>query len=563
MTASKALPSPSESRHLWLTLSSGVIAAAFVALYFWFARDFNPLWLAYPKALIGIVFVALALAQLRPREGIYRGIAERLLWGGSLAHFFIFFMCASALVFIEDPREVGPVTALALYAVFYSLLVWIIALTYAVLDPSPASGARWSIIRTGITLFTISPLIYIPALFAMLAGSMTSNWRAEVAAIPEHFVLIDAEPFLFAAAASSIITGLITVATRPKITTDFLTQVAGLFVLIHALLTFTKVISFLFMSADPGALTPSMSATISGYAFIAIAYLIGTALTKRRLARLPHRGALLTAAFPALGAYFVFTTVAPTEVLMSALVALVLLVSVLTYLSNLEINIAERTSELEDEKRKTEDLLGNILPQHVVQELKEQGASSPRLLNEVSVMFTDFVGFTEIAQRLTPEQLIAQLNEIFTGFDAIVERHHSERIKTIGDAYMCVSGLTGHDSMPTKNLITVASEMLDFVAQFNEGSNTSWQIRIGIASGSCIAGIVGTKKYQFDLFGDTVNTAARMEAYSSPGLINVDERSFELTKNDTGLVFDARPLTHVKGKGDQKMYFVASAQRRA
>jgi len=563
MTASKALPSPSESRHLWLTLSSGVIAAAFVALYFWFARDFNPLWLADPKALIGIVFVALALAQLRPREGIYRGIAERLLWGGSLAHFFIFFMCASALVFIEDPREVGPVTALALYAVFYSLLVWIIALTYAVLDPSPASGARWSIIRTGVTLFTISPLIYIPALFAMLAGSMTSNWRAEVAAIPEHFVLIDAEPFLFAAAASSIITGLITVATRPKITTDFLTQVAGLFVLIHALLTFTKVISFLFMSADPGALTPSMSATISGYAFIAIAYLIGTALTKRRLARLPHRGALLTAAFPALGAYFVFTTVAPTEVLMSALVALVLLVSVLTYLSNLEINIAERTSELEDEKRKTEDLLGNILPQHVVQELKEQGASSPRLLNEVSVMFTDFVGFTEIAQRLTPEQLIAQLNEIFTGFDAIVERHHSERIKTIGDAYMCVSGLTGHDSMPTKNLITVASEMLDFVAQFNEGSNTSWQIRIGIASGSCIAGIVGTKKYQFDLFGDTVNTAARMEAYSSPGLINVDERSFELTKNDTGLVFDARPLTHVKGKGDQKMYFVASAQRRA
>ena len=563
MTASKALPSPNESRHLWLTFSSGVIAAAFVALYFWFARDFNPLWLADPKALIGIVFVALALAQLRPREGIYRGIAERLLWGGSLAHFFIFFMCASALVFIEDPREVGPVTALALYAVFYSLLVWIIALTYAVLDPSPASGARWSIIRTGVTLFTISPLIYIPALFAMLAGSMTSNWRAEAAAIPEHFVLIDAEPFLFAAAASSIITGLITVATRPKITTDFLTQVAGLFVLIHALLTFTKVISFLFMSADPGALTPSMSATISGYAFIATAYLIGTALTKRRLARLPHRGALLAAAFSALGAYFVFTTVAPTEVLMSALVPLVLLVSVLTYLSNLEINIAERTSELEDEKRKTEDLLGNILPQHVVQELKEQGASSPRLLNEVSVMFTDFVGFTEIAQRLTPEQLIAQLNEIFTGFDAIVERHHSERIKTIGDAYMCVSGLTGHDSMPTKNLITVASEMLDFAAQFNEGSNTSWQIRIGIASGSCIAGIVGTKKYQFDLFGDTVNTAARMEAYSSPGLINVDERSFELTKNDTGLVFDARPLTHVKGKGDQKMYFVASAQRRA
>ena len=559
MTASKTLPSPHESQHLWLAFASGVITVAFVALYFWFVRDFNPLWLVDPKALIGVVFVALALAQLRPRLGIYRGIVERLLWGGSLAHFFIFFMCASALVFIEDPREVGPVTALALYAVFYSLLVWIIALTYALLDPSQASGVRWSIARTGVTLFTISPLVYIPALYVMFLSSMVSNWRTEVAAIPENFVLIDAEPFLFATAAASVITGLITVVTKPKITTHFLTQVAGLFVLIHALLTFTKVISFLFMPTDPDALTPSMSATISGYAFIAIAYLTGTALTKRRFTRLPHRGALVTAAFAALGAYFVFTTVAPAEVLMSALVPLVLLVSVLTYLSNLEINIAERTSELEDEKRKTENLLGNILPQHVVQELKNKGTSSPRLFDDVSVMFTDFVGFTEIAQKLTPEQLISQLNEIFTGFDAIVEHHYSERIKTIGDAYMCVSGLTGSDSMPTKNLITVASEMLDFVAQFNEDSNTSWQIRIGIASGSCIAGIVGTKKYQFDLFGDTVNTAARMEAYSSPGLINVDERSFELAKNDTGLVFDARPVTHVKGKGDQKMYFVATA----
>ena len=559
MTESKALPSSHKRQHLWLAFASGVISATFVALYFWFARDSNPLWLVNPKALMGVIFVALALAQLRPRQGIYRGIGTRLMWGVSLAHFFIFFMCASALVFIEDPRDVGPVTALALYTVFYSLFVWIMALTHALLDQSQTPGTRWSIAGTGVTLFTISPVIYLPVLFVVSVGSMDGDWRTELVAMSESFALVDVEPFLFATAAASVITGQIAVVTKPKITAHFLTQVAGLFVLIHALLTFTKVISFLFMPTDPDALTPSMSATISGYAFIAIAYLIGTALTKRRFARLPHRGALLTAAFAALGAYFVFTTVAPAEVLMSALVPLVLLVSVLTYLSNLEINIAERTSELEDEKRKTENLLGNILPQHVVQELKNKGTSSPRLFDDVSVMFTDFVGFTEIAHRLTPEQLIAQLNEIFTGFDAIVEYHYSERIKTIGDAYMCVSGLTGSDSMPTKNLITVASEMLDFVAQFNEDSNTSWQIRIGIASGSCIAGIVGTKKYQFDLFGDTVNTAARMEAYSSPGLINVDERSFELAKNDTDLVFDARPVTHVKGKGDQKMYFVATA----
>lgn len=560
MTESKALPSSHKRQHLWLAFASGVISATFVALYFWFARDSNPLWLVNPKALMGVIFVALALAQLRPRQGIYRGIGTRLMWGVSLAHFFIFFMCASALVFIEDPRDVGPVTALALYAVFYSLFVWIMALTHALLDQSQTPGTRWSIAGTGVTLFTISPVIYLPVLFVVLVSSMDGDWRTELVAMSESFALVDVEPFLFAAAASSIITGLIIVVTKSKITAHFLTKVAGLFVLIHALLTFAKVISFLFMLADPDALTPTMSATISGYAFISFIYLIGTALTKRRFARLPHRGALLTAAFAALGAYFVFTTVAPAEVLMSALVPLVLLVSVLTYLSNLEINIAERTSELEDEKRKTENLLGNILPQHVVQELKNKGTSSPRLFDDVSVMFTDFVGFTEIAQRLTPEQLIVQLNEIFTGFDAIVERHHSERIKTIGDAYMCVSGLTGSDSMPTKNLITAASEMLVFVEQFNKASITSWQIRIGIASGSCVAGIVGTKKYQFDLFGDTVNTAARMEAYSSPGLINIDQQSYELAQYETGLIFEARPVTHVKGKGDQKMYFVAPAQ---
>lgn len=560
MTESKALPSSHKRQHLWLAFASGVISATFVALYFWFARDSNPLWLVNPKALMGVIFVALALAQLRPRQGIYRGIGTRLMWGVSLAHFFIFFMCASALVFIEDPRDVGPVTALALYAVFYSLFVWIMALTHALLDQSQTPGTRWSIAGTGVTLFTISPVIYLPVLFVVLVSSMDGDWRTELVAMSESFALVDVEPFLFAAAASSIITGLIIVVTKSKITAHFLTKVAGLFVLIHALLTFAKVISLLFMLADPDALTPTMSATISGYAFISFIYLIGTALTKRRFARLPHRGALLTAAFAALGAYFVFTTVAPAEVLMSALVPLVLLVSVLTYLSNLEINIAERTSELEDEKRKTENLLGNILPQHVVQELKNKGTSSPRLFDDVSVMFTDFVGFTEIAQRLTPEQLIVQLNEIFTGFDAIVERHHSERIKTIGDAYMCVSGLTGSDSMPTKNLITAASEMLVFVEQFNKASITSWQIRIGIASGSCVAGIVGTKKYQFDLFGDTVNTAARMEAYSSPGLINIDQQSYELAQYETGLIFEARPVTHVKGKGDQKMYFVAPAQ---
>ena len=348
MTESKTLPSLDKSEHLWLAFASGVIATAFAALYFWFARDSNPLWLVNPKALMGVVFVALALAQLRPRQGIYRGITERLLWGGSLAHFFIFFMCVSALVFIENPRELGPVTALALYAVFYSLLVWIVTLTHALLNQSQSPATRSSIAGTGVTLFTISPLIYIPAFFIMLADSMVGDWRTEIVATPEHFVLIDTEPFLFAAIAFSIIVGLIRVIIKPSISPHFLTQLAGLFVLIHALLTFTKVISFLFMAADPAALTPSMSATISGYAFIATAYLIGTALTKRQLAQLPHRGALLVAAIAALGAYFVFTTVAPAEVLMSALVPLALLVSVLSYLSNLEINIAERTSELED-----------------------------------------------------------------------------------------------------------------------------------------------------------------------------------------------------------------------
>jgi class 3 adenylate cyclase len=280
--------------------------------------------------------------------------------------------------------------------------------------------------------------------------------------------------------------------------------------------------------------------------------------SKNALLMLPalNGRSLLIALASTICAYFAFVLVAPPRALIFGVIPLILLAALLAYLSNLEGTIKERTDELAEEKEKTEGLLANILPQYVVEELKEKGTSTPKFFDEVAVMFTDFVGFTSITQKLPPRDLIEQLNTIFTRFDEVLEQHQSERIKTIGDAYMCVSGLSASNSTPASNLLRISREMLTALKEINEALGTDWQIRIGVASGNCIGGIVGTKKYQFDLFGDTVNTAARMEAYSSPGCVNIDAKTYEAVCNEPSFIFKARPLTAVKGKGDQQMFFV-------
>lgn len=207
-----------------------------------------------------------------------------------------------------------------------------------------------------------------------------------------------------------------------------------------------------------------------------------------------------------------------------------------------------------EEKRRVEELLLNILPAKVVDELKEKGVSHPEDFRKVTVFFSDFAGFTELSSRLEPKELIAELNEMFTEFDRIMETHGCERIKTIGDAYLAVCGMPRENEKHVESMLMAAIEIRDYLEQRNSQKEIKWHIRIGIHSGHVIGGIVGTKKYIYDVFGDTINTASRMESNSEPGRINVSEQTRRLTNG--AFRFEDRGSHSVKGKGRMRMYFL-------
>jgi tetratricopeptide (TPR) repeat protein len=206
------------------------------------------------------------------------------------------------------------------------------------------------------------------------------------------------------------------------------------------------------------------------------------------------------------------------------------------------------------EKAKTDELLLNILPASIASDLKEKGSTEPRLYENVTVCFTDMVGFTEKSAKLNPKVLIEELNDIFTAFDNIVEKNSCERIKTIGDSYMSICGLPDPDSRHAEKIIRSAVEMVQYIEKKNLESGIEWQIRVGIHSGEVIAGVVGIKKYIYDVFGDTINTASRMENTSLPMRINVSESTYMLVKDK--FKFEDRGEVQVKGKGVMKMFFI-------
>ena len=204
------------------------------------------------------------------------------------------------------------------------------------------------------------------------------------------------------------------------------------------------------------------------------------------------------------------------------------------------------------EKEKSEKLLLNTLPVKVVKELKEFGKSEPQLFENVTVFFSDIAGFTEKSNALDPKILISELNDIFTGFDEIVVKNGGERIKTIGDAYLCVCGMPLSDPDHAYNIVKSAIEMIDFIKRRNETAVHTWNIRAGINSGSVIGGIVGVRKYIYDVFGDAVNTASRMESNSLPMKINISESTYNLVKDR--FEFTDRGEVEVKGKGRMRMF---------
>ncbi len=202
------------------------------------------------------------------------------------------------------------------------------------------------------------------------------------------------------------------------------------------------------------------------------------------------------------------------------------------------------------ERDRSEALLLNILPTDIAQELKEKGYSEARLYNHVTVLFTDFVNFTGISEKLNPKELVDEIHRNFTEFDRIIEKHGLEKIKTIGDAYMAVCGLPLEMEDHALRVLSAAKEICDFM----KNESDIFQIRIGVHSGPVVAGIVGVKKFQFDIWGDTVNMAARMEQNSTAGKVNVSGATYEIAKG--GFEFIHRGKIDTKGKGQIEMYYL-------
>jgi adenylate cyclase len=220
--------------------------------------------------------------------------------------------------------------------------------------------------------------------------------------------------------------------------------------------------------------------------------------------------------------------------------------------------ITKSSIELQKEKEKSDNLLLNILPYETAEELKTNGYASVRHYKNVSVLFTDIVGFTRITENLTPVELIGDLNMFFMRFDEIIEKYNLEKIKTIGDSYMCAGGLPHQDKDNPKKIVLAALEIQRFVKECNErklkNNEQVWGMRIGINTGDIIAGVVGKKKFAYDIWGDTVNTASRMESSGEPGKINVSGNTYEHVKEYFDCTY--RGKVSAKNKEDIDMYFV-------
>ena len=223
------------------------------------------------------------------------------------------------------------------------------------------------------------------------------------------------------------------------------------------------------------------------------------------------------------------------------------------YLAKVKIN-----KLLDKQKEEIETLLLNILPKKIAKELRKNGAAKPRNYESVSVLFTDFKDFTKIAAKLTPAELVAQLNDFFVAFDIITEKYNLEKIKTIGDAYMRAGGLPSKNDTHPFDAVMAAIEIQKFMYKKNterkRNGEDVWEIRIGIHTGPIMAGVVGKKKYAYDIWGSTVNVASRMESAGEVGKVNISSATYELVKDRFKCHY--RGKIHAKNVGEIDMHFI-------
>lgn len=212
------------------------------------------------------------------------------------------------------------------------------------------------------------------------------------------------------------------------------------------------------------------------------------------------------------------------------------------------------------EKDRSENLLLNILPEEIAEELKEKGRAEARDFDRVTIIFTDFKGFTALSEQLTAQELVAEINSCFEAFDGIMGSLGIEKIKTIGDAYMAAGGLPVPSEGSVKNSVLAGLKMQEFIAKrkikLEALGKPAFEMRVGIHTGPVVAGIVGVKKFQYDIWGDTVNTASRMESSGEIGQVNISESTYVLLKDDDDFTFESRGKIKAKGKDAMEMWFV-------
>ena len=220
--------------------------------------------------------------------------------------------------------------------------------------------------------------------------------------------------------------------------------------------------------------------------------------------------------------------------------------------------LEEKNEEIDLERRRSDALLLNILPEQTAEELKKTGKAQAQKYEEVSVLFCDFKGFTRISEQLSPEELVDELDYCFRVFDNIIDDYGIEKIKTIGDAYMAAAGLPTPHGHHAHDVVNAGLEIQDFLEKLKnerlEQNKLAFEARIGIHTGPVISGVVGSKKFAYDIWGDTVNTASRLESAGKAGKVNISQSTYERIKDDFQCKY--RGKIEVKNKDDIDMYFV-------